>query len=132
MRAIPIGEASRRSRINIETIRYYERIGLVPKPARSAGGRRHYTGDQVRRLAFIKRARELGFGLATIRALLALVEGGRFTCSEVHAMVLDHLGDVGRKIEDLQRIERVLEGMAAQCSRGDLPQCPIVEALFDN
>ncbi|GAB4226529.1 MAG: helix-turn-helix domain-containing protein [Methyloligellaceae bacterium] len=130
-RALSIGQLSRRTGVNIETIRYYERIGMMPKPPRTGGGHRVYDDDQVKRLAFIRRARELGFGLAEIRALLELVGTGSFTCAEVHTMTRGHLATVQRKIADLRRMEQVLEQMAAECSRGDVPDCPIIEALFE-
>lgn len=130
-RALPIGAMSRATGVNIETIRYYERIGVMPRPARTQGGHRAYDADQLKRLAFIKRARELGFSLEEIRALLDLVDTGTYTCAEVHHMTSEHLATVRQKIADLRRMERVLKDMAAQCSRGDVPVCPVVDALFD-
>lgn len=130
-RALPIGEASRQTGVNIETIRYYERIGVMPKPVRTEGGHRAYDADQVKRLAFIKRSRELGFSLAEIRALLDLVDTGSYTCSEVHDMTTKHLATVRKKVADLRRLERVLKEMTAECNRGDVPECPIIDALFD-
>lgn len=130
-RALSIGELSQDTGVNIETIRYYERIGVMPKPARTKGGHRAYDATQLKRLAFIKRSRELGFSLNEIRALLDLVDAGTYTCSEVHDMTVEHLANVKRKIADLRRMEQVLKQMAAECSRGDVPDCPIVDALFD-
>lgn len=129
--ALPIGEMSRQTGVNIETIRYYERIGVMPRPVRTEGGHRAYTTDQLKRLAFIKRSRELGFSLGEIRALLDLVEEGAYTCSEVHGMTIKHLSAVRKKITDLRAMERVLKDMAAECSRGDVPECPIVDSLFN-
>ena len=117
--------------LNIETIRYYERIGLVKAPDRTSGGTRQYNQERIKELFFIKRSRELGFSLDEIRALLAMISGPQFTCREVHAMTLAHLHDVRKKISDLQRLERVLVQMASKCSRGAIPDCPIVDALFD-
>ncbi len=128
-RGMLIGEMSRRTGVNIETIRYYERIGVLLNPSRSQGGHRLYDDEHLKRLAFVKRSRELGFGLDDIRELLKLVDGGSFTCAEVHAITTSHLGDVKRKIADLKRMERVLGSMAAECSRGDVPECPIVDTL---
>lgn len=130
-RALPIGEMSRKTGVNIETIRYYERIGVMPKPVRTEGGHRAYDADQLKRLAFIKRSRELGFSLNEIRALLDLVETGTNTCSEVHEMTTKHLATVRKKVTDLRRMERVLKDMATECSQGDVPECPIIDALFD-
>ncbi|GBE42401.1 mercuric resistance operon regulatory protein [bacterium BMS3Bbin10] len=129
--ALPIGEMSRRTGVNIETIRYYERIGVMPEPLRTEGGHRAYDADQLKRLAFIKRSRELGFALNEIRALLGMVETGAYTCSQVHEMTTKHLAAVRKKLADLRALERVLKGMAAECSRGDVPDCPIIDALFD-
>lgn len=130
-RAFAIGETSRRTGVNIETIRYYERVGILSKPARSRGGRRYFTGEQVRRLAFVKRARELGFSLADIRTMLRLVDGGTIGCADIRAVSLHHLDEVSRKIADLQRVERVLADIVARCAGGAAPECPIIEALFD-
>jgi len=124
-----IGELSHRTGVNIETIRYYERIGIMPKPPRSEGGHRIYDDVDLKRLAFVKRSRELGFGLNEVRALLGLVDGGAFTCAEIHAITTLHLDDVKRRIADLRRMERALKSMADQCSRGDVPECPIIDTL---
>jgi MerR family mercuric resistance operon transcriptional regulator len=115
---------------NIETLRYYERAGLMPDPARSEGGHRIYTDDQVRRLMFIRRCRQLGFTVEQIRELLRLVDGGDYTCAEVRVITVDHLDDVGRKIADLRKIQTTLRDMAAECDGGDVPECPIVDVLF--
>ncbi len=130
-RALPIGEMSRKTGVNIETIRYYERIGVMPRPVRTEGGHRAYDADQLKRLAFIKRSRELGFSLGEIRALLDLVDTGTYTCSEVHERTTKHLATVRKKVADLRRLERVLKDMVADCSQGDVPECPIIDALFD-
>lgn len=130
--AMSIGEVARLSGVNIETVRYYERIGVMPRPARTAGGHRVYHGDQLTRLRFIRRGRELGFGLDELRAMLRYVDDGTLSCGEIHAMTMDHLGDVRRRIADLRRLERVLATMAAECSRGNVPECPIIETLFQD
>lgn len=124
-----IGTLSKRTGVNIETIRYYERIGIMPAPPRTEGGQRVYDHGHLQRLAFIRRSRELGFSLDDIRALLKLVDGGDYTCGEVRDMTVAHIADVRKKIADLRRMERVLKDMAAKCEGGDVPQCPIVEAL---
>ncbi len=126
----PIGTLSRRTGCNIETIRYYERIGLLPAPPRGEGGHRRYGRGHLKRLTFVRRGRELGFTLDEIRRLLALVDGRGATCGEVKAITLDHLDGVRRKIADLKRLERVLKDMAAQCDGGEVPECPVVDALF--
>ena len=126
----PIGEMSRRSGVNIETIRYYERIGIMPEPARSAGGQRHYGSGELKRLVFVRQSRRLGFSLNEIRALLKLVDADTLTCAQVHARTIEHLADVRQKLADLRRMEKVLKTMAAECSGGDVPDCPIIDALF--
>ena len=130
-RALSIGGMSGKTGVNIETIRYYERIGIMPRPMRTEGGHRAYDADQLKRLAFIKRSRELGLSLGEVRALLDLVDTGTYTCAEVHEMTMKHLASIRKKLNDLRRLERVLKGMAAECSRGDVPDCPVIDALFD-
>jgi MerR family mercuric resistance operon transcriptional regulator len=125
-----IGELSGRTGCNIETIRYYERIGLLPPPPRSAGGHRLYGVDHLKRLTFIRRGRQLGFALKEVRGLLAMVDGGGQTCDEVQALTLAHLDEVRRKIADLKAMERVLDAMAAECEGGTVPACPVIGALF--
>lgn len=120
---------ARRTNCNLETIRYYEKIGLMPDPPRGASGYRLYDEGHVGRLRFILRARELGFTIEEIRGLLHLIDGGNQTCAEVKARTEKHLADVQEKIRDLQRIERVLATTAASCSGDEVPECPILRAL---
>lgn len=122
-------ELARRTGCNLETIRYYEKIGMMPDPPRTASGYRVYDAGHVSRLRFILRARELGFAIEEIRGLLQLVDGGTQTCAEVKARTESHLADVRAKIADLRRIERVLATTAASCSGDDVPECPVLEAL---
>jgi MerR family transcriptional regulator, mercuric resistance operon regulatory protein len=129
-REISIGDLSKQTGVHIETIRYYERIGVMPKPARSEAGRRIYDSAQLNRLAFIKRSRDLGFSLNEVRDLLTLIDGGELTCAEVHALTLNHLKQVRAKLADLRKLERALKDLAGQCSRGNVPECPIVETLY--
>jgi MerR family mercuric resistance operon transcriptional regulator len=126
------GELSKKTGVNKETIRYYEKIGLVRKPARTANGYRVYDVDHVKRLSFIKRCRELGFTLKEIAALLDLVDGGRYTCGEIREHTVTHLKDVDDKIRDLRRMQRTLREMVSECEGGLLPECPIVDTLFDS
>jgi len=130
--AVSIGALSRSSGVNIETIRFYERIGILPKPPRSAGGHRVYDQDHVKRLSFVRRSRELGFALDQIRGLLRLVDGGRYSCAEVEAITRAHLAEVRRKIADLRRLERTLADVAGKCRGGRVPDCPVIDALFDS
>ena len=122
-------ELANRSGCNIETIRYYEKIGMLPDPPRTASGYRLYDEKQLARLRFILRARELGFPIEEIRGLLGLVDGGTQTCAEVKARTERHLEDVRARIADLKRIERVLAQTAEQCSGDEVPDCPVLEAL---
>ena len=127
---IQIGELSRRTGCNIETIRYYERVALLPAPARSAGRYRVYNTGDVRRLAFIRRARELGFTLDAIRTLLALsTKDGSAACAEVRQLAAGHLAEVRAKIADLRAMERVLADAVRRRASGELPGCPIIDAL---
>ena len=125
------GALAARIGCNIETIRYYERVGLLPPPPRSAGGHRLYGEGLVRRLNFVRRTRDLGFSIEEIRELLRLVDGGNYTCREVEKLARDHVREIRRKITDLRRLERVFETMVAQCSGDAVPDCPIIDALFD-
>jgi MerR family mercuric resistance operon transcriptional regulator len=104
----------------------------MPRAARSEGGHRQYGEEQVKRLAFIRRSRELGFTLDEIRALLRLVDGRRYTCAQVKRITVDHLDEVHRKIADLRTIEQVHKAIAAQCDGGAVPQCPVIDPLFDH
>lgn len=126
---LTIGPLAHRTGVNIETIRYYERIGLLPQAPRSRGGHRLYGEQTRRRLHFIRRSRELGFTLEQVRALLRMVDGGHYSCAEIHALAQAHLSEVRAKIEALSRLERVLGSVADQCTRDELPECPIVDAL---
>jgi MerR family mercuric resistance operon transcriptional regulator len=128
--ALSIGELSRRTRVNIETIRYYERIEMLPPPPRTTSGRRAYGPAETRTLAFIRRARELGFTLGEIRALLALSgEGGSESCAEVRELAAAHLAEIRGKIADLKAMERVLADAVERCDAGEAPGCPVLDAL---
>jgi MerR family mercuric resistance operon transcriptional regulator len=127
-RAIPIGELSRRTGCNIETIRYYERIGLMPAPPRR-GRYRSYGPEDVGRLGFVRRARALGFTLDEVRALLALAAGGQASCADARDLAAAHLRDVRTRIADLKRMERVLADTVRACEAGDDARCPLIAAL---
>jgi MerR family mercuric resistance operon transcriptional regulator len=114
---------------NLETIRYYESVGLMPDPPRSPAGHRRYGRPHVERLSFVMRARDLGFTMEEIRGLLALVDRGRHTCAEVERMGRHHLGVVRAKIRDLQEIETILAETIARCTGSDTPDCPLLEVL---
>jgi len=127
---IQLGALAERTGVHIETIRYYERIGVLRRPPRSPSGFRRYGSEDVRRLGFIRRLRELWFSVESVRALLDLAEAPRSKCSEVRAMAAGHLGEVQTKITDLRRMERVLKEMVASCDGGVTPDCPIIETLW--
>ena len=125
----PIGELSRLTGVNIETIRYYERIKILPAPPRTEGRRRVYGPVHVQTLTFIRRGRELGFRLDEIRALLDLGGPARASCAEVRQIAAKHLGDIRTKIADLRRLEKLLSATIGRCDGGAAPECPVLEIL---
>jgi MerR family mercuric resistance operon transcriptional regulator len=128
-KGIKRAQLARQTGCNLETIRYYEKINLMPEPPRTASGYRVYDESHVERLKFILRGRELRFSIDELRGLLSLVDQGRQTCAEVKLLTEQHLEDVRAKIKDLKRIEKVLAETAAQCSGEIVPDCPVLEAL---
>jgi len=124
------GELARRSGCNLETIRYYENIKLMPEPVRTDAGHRLYSTDDQRRLRFILRSRELGFSIEEIRSLLSMVDSGAYTCGEIHALTQEHLTSITKKISDLKKLQRTLRKISNKCAAGDEPECPIVETLI--
>jgi MerR family mercuric resistance operon transcriptional regulator len=127
---IRIGKLSHLTGCNIETIRYYERIGLLSPPPRSLSRYRLYDVADVRRLMFVRRAREVGFSLDEVRALLALsAERDGDTCAEVRRLAAGHLADVRAKIADLRTLERALADAVRRCDAGGPSDCPLIEAL---
>lgn len=129
-RGLTIGRLAERSGVNLETIRYYERIGLMPEPGRTDGGHRIYEEPHRRRLSFIRRGRELGFGIEEIRVLLSLAEPQRRSCEEVREIACLRLEDVRAKIKDLTRLEALLADTVAQCSdTATAPSCAVLDLL---
>lgn len=130
---MPMGKLAELTGCNVETVRYYEKAGLMPEPARTAGGHRSYSRSHLKRLYFIRRSRELGFPVAQVRQLLALIDEPDHTCGEIKAITLLQAREVQRKIKDLKRLHTALNEMAVKCAGGNyrLDDCPIVEALFD-
>ena len=126
---LPIGELSRRSGVNIETIRYYERVRMLAAPPRTAGGRRVYDETDLRILVFIRRSRELGFSLDEIRALLRLGGPEKASCREVREIAAHHLEDIRSKLGDLKKLERLLSKTVARCSGRTAPDCPVLDIL---
>ena len=127
-RQFTIGELSRRTSIGIETIRYYERIGLMPRPPRTGGGRRAFGPDNLATLSFIKHCRELGFSLDDIRALLVLRASDR-SCSDVKSIATRHLEAVRVKLHTLSEIEESLTALIARCPGDTSPVCPVLDVL---
>lgn len=125
-----IGKLSRAANVHIETIRYYERIGLFPAPARTVAGYRIYRLDHLKRLSFIRRARELGFSLDEVGALLRLADDPVGSCEAAHAIACRHLAEVRAKISDLKAMARALGTVIAHCEAGNRPDCPLIESLF--
>lgn len=126
-----IGQLSAQTHCKIETIRYYERIGLLSPPARSSGGYRLYHEDHLKRLLFIRRCRALGFSIDDIRVLLSLVDGNKYTCNDIKSITMAHVASIRQKIADLKKLEKSLTLIASQCAGDAAPQCPIIDALFE-
>lgn len=124
-----IGALSERAEVSIETIRYYERIGMLPKPPRSPGGHRLYTNEHKQRLVFIRRSRELGFSLKQVRLLLGLAGSRRLSCAKVKNITEEHIAGIQQRLNDLRRLERALNALVVRCSGDESPYCPILEAL---
>lgn len=126
---LTIGTLADAAGTKVETIRYYERIGLLPPPARTGGNYRSYAQAHLGRLSFIRRSRALGFTLDQIRALLALADQRDRDCADVDAIARAHLGDVERKIADLTSLGHELRELIGQCGHGTIGECRIIEAL---
>ena len=124
-----ISEAAAASGCHLETIRYYERVGLVPQPTRTGAGYRVYAAADVERLRFISRGRALGFSLEEIRSLLRLNDDSKLSCGDVDAMARAHLADIRQRIEELTRMAGELERGISQCAGGERGHCTILGAL---
>ncbi|MCZ6829191.1 MAG: helix-turn-helix domain-containing protein [Gammaproteobacteria bacterium] len=124
-----IGKVSRHTGCKVETIRYYESIGLLDDPGRTAGGHRSYSAQHIAQLNFIRRGRELGFSLQEVSELLGLAGQDGKTCAQVRDVTAAHLADVRGKIRDLSQMAAALEDMVAQCDQNASPSCPIIESL---
>ena len=130
MSGLTIGEVAERANVHIETLRYYERRGLVARPPRSASNYRRYPEDVVRRVRFIKRAQALGFSLNDIEELLSLRADPEAGCAEVRAFAEANMKDIDAKIGALTAMENALSTLVAECSgEGPLSGCPIIESL---
>jgi DNA-binding transcriptional MerR regulator len=124
-----IGDLSRAAGVNIETIRYYERIGVLPKPSRRVNGRRTYADGDARRLGFIRHARDLGFDLADVRKLLALQEQPEASCEDASRIAQAQLEAVESRIRRLRSLRTELSRMVTECQKGVVAECRVIEAL---
>ena len=124
-----IGALAKATGTKVETVRWYERVGLLPAPARTSGNYRTYGAAQLGRLSFIRRARDLGFSLDQIRALLDIAGQQDQSCKAVDVIAREHLDEVDRKIADLQSLRRELDFLIGQCRHGKIAECRIIEAL---
>lgn len=128
---LAIGELSRRTGVKVPTIRFYESIGILPSPPRSEGGQRRYDEEHLRRLAFVRHARDLGFEIDAIRELLAMAASPERGCGEAHAITRNHLADVEDRIARLEALRDELRTMLA-CANGVVGECRIIEVLADH
>ena len=128
-RVITIGQLASAAAVNLETVRYYERIGLMPRPSRTDSGHRSYDEKHVRQLSFIRRARELGFSIEDIRALLMLAAPTQRSCAEVKEIASAHLVSVQAKLADLAKLEHILAATVARCIGDNSPDCPVLDIL---
>ena len=133
MDKLTVGRAAKLAGVNVETLRYYERRGLMPEPERSVSNYRLYTEESVRRLKFIKHAQEIGFTLSEIQELLSLRATPDARCAEVRARTEEKIRDIDEKLRMLNSMRNVLQKLVADCSgRGGIDKCPILAALEEN
>jgi DNA-binding transcriptional MerR regulator len=130
MDTLTIGQLGQATGTKIETIRYYEKIGLLPEPRRTSGNYRCYAAEHLQRLGFIRRARELGFSIEDVRELLKLAAHGEEPCQEVDQLAARHLETTEQKIEALTRLRRELRDTLASCKGGRIAECRVIQALF--
>ncbi len=129
MKTFTTGQLAKETRVNIETIRYYERRGLVPEPRRRASGYREFTPEYIERILFIKRAQTLGFTLNEISELLALADGNS-ACKDIRKFAEDKVKDIETRIHDFQKIKKVLNDLIKKClGKREISECPIIESL---
>ena len=129
VREFTIGEVSRLTQVKVETIRYYEKIGIISDPPRNSSGYRIYSPLHLERLSFVRRSRELGFSQPEVRKLLTLVDEHKYTCAEIQEITAKQLAAVRTKIMDLRKLEKALAKMVSECDGGKIPNCPIVDIL---
>ena len=127
--ALTIGDLGKATGTKVETIRYYERIGLLPKPPRTSGNYRDYGQAELGRLSFIRRSRDLGFSLDQVRELMKLSDDRKSDCAGIDRIAEAHLREVDRKIADLRALRRELKSVIDSCDGGTVGSCRIIEAL---
>jgi DNA-binding transcriptional MerR regulator len=127
-----IGELARRAEVKVPTIRYYEQIGLMMRPLRSEGQQRRYSGDDVKRLNFIRHARELGFSVDDIRALLELSAEPQESCHLADSIARRHLAEIDARVGKLNALREELERMVDECHHGRVCECRIIEVIADH
>ncbi len=131
MEKLTIGQLAKKANVNLETIRYYERRELLPKPPRNKSGHRQYSMEEVKRTEFIKRCQALGFSLKEISELLSLKVKPGTTCGDIKARAETKIADVEKRIVDLEKIREALLRMSSKCiGKGPVGQCPILEELY--
>jgi len=126
-----IGELSATCGCPVETIRYFEKIGLLPRPLRGANGYRSYDESQQKWLHFILRSRALGFTQKEVRRLSDIAHQSQPACADVHEMLIEHVSDVRKKLRDLKRLEKSLERLKSKCQDGTLNDCPVIDELMN-
>lgn len=130
MNGFTIGTVADRAAVNVETLRYYERRGLIPKPPRTAANYRVYPPDTVRRVRFVKHAQDLGFSLKEVRELLSLRAAPKTRCADVRQRAEAKMRAIDEKLRSLRAMRRALSGLVAECSGdGPVTACPILESL---
>jgi DNA-binding transcriptional MerR regulator len=132
MRAITIGRVARETGCKVQTIRYYEQIGLMRAADRSEGNQRLYTRKDIERLNFIRHARDLGFSIEAIRELLQMADRPDMPCHEADAIAQRHLDDVRARIARMLALKAELDRMLAQCAGGVISDCRVIEVLSDH
>jgi MerR family mercuric resistance operon transcriptional regulator len=130
MGSLTIGQVARKAQVNVETVRYYERRGLIPRPPRRASGYRQYSEEAIKRIRFIKHAKELGFSLREIGELLSLRVDERMSCADIKRKAEVKIADINSRIATLQRMKKALMRLTSECrGKGPVSECPILEAL---
>ncbi len=133
MGSLTIGQLAKKTHVGVETVRYYERRGLLPEPPRRESGYRQFPVDAIRRIRFIKRAQNLGFSLREISQLLALSDGQQAGCDEVRQFALEKVREIETKIDHFTRLRQILLDLVGKCQgEGPLTDCPIIESLTED